>query len=72
MLIKSRLTLAMLIDKAATMISDLHVVQLQACWNSDAQLYWKGWCALIVAHPQTKPFDMLLLYYAISDPNALR
>jgi hypothetical protein len=52
MLIKSCVTLATLINKAATMISDLHVVQLQACWNSDAQLYQKGWSDRIVAHPK--------------------
>ena len=60
------------VNKAATMSSDLHAVQLQVCRNSDAQLYWKGIECLNHDTSQTKPFDMLLLYYAISDPGALR
>jgi len=42
------------VNNAATMISDLHVVQVQACWIPDAQLYWKGWSVSIMWHVPNK------------------
>jgi len=51
------------INNAATMISDLHVVQVQACWISDTELYWKGWSASIMAHAKQ---NLLIFSYCIT------
>jgi len=50
------------VNNAVTMISDLHVFQVQARWNSDAQLYWKGWSASIMACPKQ---NLLIFSYCI-------